>query len=52
VKAGMLGLGWATRLVRKAGQAGPTGQISAQEPISSKKFFFFFKSVFINYKSI
>jgi hypothetical protein len=42
-----LGLvGWATRKVGKAGQAGPTGWISAQEPISNKKFFFFFfKSV-------
>jgi hypothetical protein len=38
-------LGWATRKVGKAGQAGPTGWISAQEPISNKKFFFFFKSV-------
>jgi hypothetical protein len=44
-EAGMLGLGWlswATRKVGKAGQAGPTGWISAQEPISNKKFFFFF----------
>jgi hypothetical protein len=45
--AGVLGLnwlGWATRNVGKAGQAGPTGWISAQEPISNKKLFFFFKS--------
>jgi hypothetical protein len=37
-------LGWATHNVGKAGQAGPTGWISAQEPISNKKLFFFFKS--------
>jgi hypothetical protein len=46
--AGTLGLGrlgWAARMVGKAGQAGPTGWISAQEPISNKKFFFFFKSI-------
>jgi hypothetical protein len=28
-----------------AGQARPTGWISTQEPISNKKFFFFFKSI-------
>jgi hypothetical protein len=38
-------LGWATRKVGKAGQARTTGWISAQEPISNKKLFFFFKSV-------
>jgi hypothetical protein len=46
--AGLLGLSWldwATRKVGKAGQAGPSGWISAQEPISNKKFFFFFKSI-------
>jgi hypothetical protein len=46
--AGLLGLswlGWAARKVGMAGQAWPTGWISAQEPISNKKFFFFFKSV-------
>jgi hypothetical protein len=45
---GLLGLGWlgwATRKVGKAGQARTTGWISAQEPISNKKLFFFFKSV-------
>jgi hypothetical protein len=44
----MLGLGWlawAARKVGKAGQAGPTGWISAQVPISNKKFFFFFESI-------
>jgi hypothetical protein len=48
VTAGVLGLdclSWAARKVGKAGQAGPTGWISAQEPISNKKFFFFFKSI-------
>jgi hypothetical protein len=47
--AGTLGLGrlgWAARRVGKAGQAGPTGWISAQESISNKKLFFFFKSVY------
>jgi hypothetical protein len=43
--AGALGFGWATRKVGKAGQAGPTDWISAQEPISNKELFFFFKSV-------
>jgi hypothetical protein len=43
--AGLLGLGWATRKVGKAGQAGPTGWISTQELISNKIFFFFFKSI-------
>jgi hypothetical protein len=46
--ARVLGLGWlswAVHKVGKAGQAGPTGCISAQEPISNKKFFFFFKSI-------
>jgi hypothetical protein len=38
-------LGWAMRKVGKAGQAGPTSWISAQEPISNKNFFFFFNSV-------
>jgi hypothetical protein len=33
-------------MVGKAGQAGPTGWILAQEPISNKKFFFFFKSFY------
>jgi hypothetical protein len=42
-----LGLaGWATRKVGKAGQAGPTGWISAQESISNRKFFFFFSNLF------
>jgi hypothetical protein len=44
----VLGLGWldwASHKVGKAGQAGPTSWISAQEPISNKKFFFFFKFV-------
>jgi hypothetical protein len=42
-----LGLaGWAARKVGKAGQAGPTGWISAQEPISNRKFFFFFSNLF------
>jgi hypothetical protein len=48
VVVGVLGLswlGWATCKVGKAGQARPTDSISAQEPISNKKFFFFFKSV-------
>jgi hypothetical protein len=49
--AGVLGLGWATCKVGKAGQAGPTGWISAQDPISNKKFFLF-QIYFINYKSI
>jgi hypothetical protein len=43
--AGLLGLGWAACKVGKAGQAGPTCWISAQEPISNKKLFLFFKSV-------
>jgi hypothetical protein len=46
--AGVLGLcwlSWAPLKVGKAGQAGATGWISAQEPISNKKFIFFFKSV-------
>jgi hypothetical protein len=46
--AGVLGLGWigwATRKVGKAGQAGLTCWILVQEPISNKKFFFFFKYV-------
>jgi hypothetical protein len=48
--AGVLGLGWAACKVGKAGQAGPTGWISAQDLISNKK-----KKIqiyFINYKSI
>jgi hypothetical protein len=46
--AGALGLGWlggAACKVGMAGQARPTGWISTQEPISNKKFFFFFKSI-------
>jgi hypothetical protein len=43
--AGVLGLGWAARTVCKAGQAGLTHWVSAQEPISNKNFFFFFKSI-------
>jgi hypothetical protein len=46
--AGVLGLGWlgwAACKLGKAGQAGPTDWISDQEPISNKKFFFFFKSI-------
>jgi hypothetical protein len=43
--AGVLGLGWAMRKVGKAGQAGSTGWILVQEPISNKKFFFFFKYI-------
>jgi hypothetical protein len=46
--AGVLGLDWlcwAAHKVGKAGQARLTGWISAQEPISNKKFFFFFKSI-------
>jgi hypothetical protein len=38
-------LGWAARMVGKAGQAGPIHWISAQEAISNKNFFFFFKSI-------
>jgi hypothetical protein len=34
-------LGWAKQMVGKAGHAGPTGWILAQEPISNMKFFFF-----------
>jgi hypothetical protein len=48
VAAGVLGLDWlcwATHKVGKAGQARLTGWILAQEPISNKKFFFFFKSI-------
>jgi hypothetical protein len=44
----VLGLDWlslAARKVGKAGQAGPTGWIMAQQPMPNKKFFFFFKSV-------
>jgi hypothetical protein len=36
----------------KAGKAGLIGWISAQEPISNKKFIFLFKICFINYRSI
>jgi hypothetical protein len=46
--AGVLGLGWlgwAARMVGKAGQAGPIHWISAQEAISNKNFFFFFESI-------
>jgi hypothetical protein len=46
VVAGVLGLSWlrwAACKVGKVGQAMPTSWISAQEPISNKKFFFFFK---------
>jgi hypothetical protein len=44
----VLGLGWlswAALKGGKAGQARPAGWISAQKPISNKKFFFFFKSI-------
>jgi hypothetical protein len=44
--AGVLGLSWlswAACKVGKVGQAVPTSWISAQELISNKKFFFFFK---------
>jgi hypothetical protein len=45
VAAGLLGLGWVPRKVGKAGQAGPSSWILAQEPISNKKLFSFFKSI-------